>query len=168
MTDNTNETDNNDLRNNVHSQCPNNMGQNKQLYSSNLERDKYIQSLNAWINEAWQWQNYALRAPYYYLLNQQIDQASTNNVNYSRRPNLANNTQQNRTSTTGTEEYEKSERFIKVCVCFFFVVLSPTEGLVFSIPPVWKRILAECVDFIILFVAKLILTLIIFEILDKS
>lgn len=46
--------------------------------------------------------------------------------------------------------------------------LSPTEGLEFIIPPVWKRILAECVDFIILFIAKLVMTLIALELLDKS
>lgn len=125
MTDNV-ENDNN-LINNVHSQCPNNnINQNRQLYSTNLERDKYIQSLNAWITEAWQWQNYTLRVPYYYLLNQvnQTDnmQGNVNNIPYLRRPNLSNNNAapQNRTATGKLfHKYVTVVMYITICYTYF-------------------------------------------------
>ncbi|XP_068916380.1 protein FAM8A1 isoform X1 [Tenebrio molitor] len=109
---------------------------NTNLYQS---REEYLEKLKQWLDEARLWHGFCAGFPYYVSLQNQAESSAWNPI-YSTRP-LGNNNLRNQNNVPvfqpGTYE--------------------------FVIPPLWKRIVAEFLDFLILLLIKMVVTFIIIE-----
>ncbi|XP_026319590.1 uncharacterized protein LOC113230072 [Hyposmocoma kahamanoa] len=117
------------------------------------EREAYFQALRLWIQQAQIYQNLSTCFPYYMMTFQGMQNNPTNvpllNNNYQfhaqqfpfQVPNAARNDNQ-----TPNEGLSPSE------------VIGRHGGYEYVIPPLYKRLFAEFIDFILLFILKLIVT----------
>ncbi|XP_030022156.1 protein FAM8A1 [Manduca sexta] len=130
------------------------------------EREAYFQALRLWIQQAQMYQNLSTCFPYYMMTFQGLQNNPTNvpllNNNYQFQgqqfpfqvPNAPRNvpeTQPQNETLTPAE------------------VIARHGGYEYIIPPLYKRLIAEFIDFILLFILKLIVTFIavdMFELID--
>lgn len=130
------------------------------------ERDAYFQALRLWIQRAQMYQNLSTCFPYYMMTFQGLQSNQTNvpllNNNYQFQgqhfpfqvPNAPRNVQ---------ETQPQAEPIVPA------EVIARHGGYEYVIPPLHKRLFAEFIDFILLFILKLIVTFIavdMFELID--
>ncbi|RZF36913.1 hypothetical protein LSTR_LSTR004601 [Laodelphax striatellus] len=113
--------------------------------------EKYFQSLEKWLQEAYMWQSVTASFPYFLWYNHcaanqispSLIQNSAGQFPYPNLQNLGNNNQN--TQFQNTTIY---------------------EGIECKVPPLWKRLTAEFLDFIILFLIKLLVMFIAIDFVD--
>ncbi|XP_041975595.1 protein FAM8A1 [Aricia agestis] len=131
------------------------------------ERDAYFQALRLWIQQAQVYQNLSTCFPYYMMSIQGLQTNSTN-------PPLINNNYQ----LQGGQQFpfqipvpprppadnQQAEENLTAAE-----VISRHGGYEYIIPPLYKRLVAEFIDFLLLFILKLVVTFVavdVFEIID--
>jgi len=104
-----------------------------------MTAEEYSDSVRAWLAQAYQWQALAYSFPSYlaYQASLQQQQQNNNTNTSSSRPAQESTQQSTGSATPPTPELEWHE---------------------FTIPPLWKRVVAEIIDFFILFILKLVIT----------
>ncbi|VVC92629.1 unnamed protein product [Leptidea sinapis] len=127
------------------------------------EREAYFQALRLWIQQAQMYQSISSCFPYYMISLQGMQNAPTNV------PLLNNNYQFH------GQQFPFQVPFAQRAVPEGQVpatVLSPAEviqrhgGYEYIIPPLYKRLLAEFIDFMLLFILKLIVTFVAVDMFD--
>ncbi|XP_054268513.1 protein FAM8A1-like [Macrosteles quadrilineatus] len=120
--------------------------------------EKYFADLEKWLHEAYMWQGVAASFPYFLMCNQYMSQFPSNTGNEHtgnvRNPFLHDPTGRN---NAGFQQQQTRVTF--------------SHGIECKIPALWKRLLAEFLDFLILFILKLAVTWIaidFFEIIDLA
>lgn len=116
-------------------------------------REEYTRELETWVNEARMWQHISSNFPYFLLLNNSL---TANTVENDPLINVQDNLRNINDTLQRPNQYRQPEDLVE------------NEAYEFVIPPIWKRVLAEAIDFIILFVLKLALTLVVLEMVDTS
>ncbi|XP_049883093.1 protein FAM8A1 [Pectinophora gossypiella] len=130
------------------------------------EREAYFQALRLWIQQAQMYQNLSTCFPYYMMTFQGLQNNPTNvpllNNNYQFQgqqfpfqiPNVPRNAPDNQPQAEALTPVE---------------VIARHGGFEYVIPPLYKRLLAEFIDFMLLFILKLIVTFVavdMFEFID--
>uniref|UniRef100_A0A1B6LKG6 RDD domain-containing protein n=1 Tax=Graphocephala atropunctata TaxID=36148 RepID=A0A1B6LKG6_9HEMI len=121
--------------------------------------DKYFSDLEKWLHEAYMWQGVAASFPYFLMCNQYMSQFSVNNANNGNFPNPFNPNDTTVLGNVGFQNVGLQNRTTNL------------HGIQCKIPALWKRLLAEFLDFLILFILKLAVTWIaidFFEIVDLT
>ncbi|XP_046382699.1 protein FAM8A1 isoform X2 [Ischnura elegans] len=98
---------------------------------------EYINALEKWLQEAYMWQCVSAWFPYM-LMSHQLSASSSRD---------GNNVGFHNTATSGIRRQED-------------------QGVIYKIPPLWKRFVAEFLDFLLLFSAKLLITIVAVDFLD--
>lgn len=128
----------------------------EKLYTPN----DYFPALEKWLHEAYMWQNVVASFPYFLLYNHCANHSgSLNSLNVP--GTLAFNGNNYSTPNYFQQQIGRNENTTTQD--------SSVEGIECRIPPMWKRLIAEFLDFSILFILKLGVTFIaidFFEIID--
>ncbi|XP_063976844.1 protein FAM8A1 [Diachasmimorpha longicaudata] len=130
----------------------------KEKFCTMEERTEYFTKLEKWLQEAYAWQTVAAMFPYY-LMSGQILQPNGNNF----LPQLSPNTRAPASPSGPSVTENDSTRLRGSRDSRPGPVLTP-EGIEYRIPPIWKRIVAELIDSVMLFVLKLMITFIALDI----
>lgn len=129
------------------------------------EREAYFQALRLWIQQAQLYQNISTCFPYYMMTFQGLQNNPTNvpllNNNYQFQgqqiPFNVPNTPRNTPEQPQVENLTPAE------------VIARHGGYEYVIPPLYKRLIAEFIDFMLLFILKLVVTFVVvdmFELID--
>lgn len=110
-------------------------------------REQYLERLNKWLNDARLWHSYCAGFPQFYMNN--VNRFNISNENSD---NFNQNLFQRRTNVTSSNRIPDANTGIPQPIHYEFVI-----------PPVWKRVTAELVDFFILLVIKMVMTLMLLE-----
>uniref|UniRef100_A0A1B6JWX9 RDD domain-containing protein n=1 Tax=Homalodisca liturata TaxID=320908 RepID=A0A1B6JWX9_9HEMI len=122
--------------------------------------DKYFSDLEQWLHEAYMWQGVAASFPYFLMCNQYMSQFSVNNASIGNVQNPFNPTDTTLHGNLGFQPVVGLQNRT-----------TNRNGIQCRIPALWKRLLAEFLDFLILFILKLAVTWIaidFFEIIDLA
>ncbi|KAG8225824.1 hypothetical protein J437_LFUL005631 [Ladona fulva] len=146
-------------------------GSNQIAYKNTAE---YINALEKWLQEAYMWQCVSAWFPYM-LMSQQLSGATLtvgsrgenpfgsfdpNNGLFSFSPNI------NPPSSTQTSRDGSNSAFRSVGSAATRRPEDQVGGVIYKIPSLWKRCVAEFLDFLLLFSAKLMITFIAVDFLD--
>ncbi|XP_060537457.1 protein FAM8A1 [Cylas formicarius] len=133
------------------------------------ERDEYFELLRNWLDDARLWQNISTRAPSPAGTNQNSHLNSSRNFaqSYVWDQNFINNILRQRVPLGGYYTTLGNLQDIPLFATYPFNltpnVRQPPTSYEFVIPPLWKRLVAEFIDFMILFSVKLALTFLLME-----
>uniref|UniRef100_A0A1B6HR62 RDD domain-containing protein n=1 Tax=Homalodisca liturata TaxID=320908 RepID=A0A1B6HR62_9HEMI len=109
--------------------------------------DKYFSDLEQWLHEAYMWQGVAASFPYFLMCNQYMSQFSVNNASIGNVQNPFNPTDTTLHGNLGFQPVVGLQNRT-----------TNRNGIQCRIPALWKRLLAEFLDFLILFILKLAVT----------
>jgi len=111
--------------------------------TSPITAEAYSESVRQWLVQAYQWQAISYSFPSYLAYQASLQQQNTQGAVTS---STASNAPASVTATQTVAEQRNEQR------------PQENEWHEFTIPPLWKRIVAEIIDFFILFVLKLVVT----------
>ncbi|KAK9505971.1 hypothetical protein O3M35_009924 [Rhynocoris fuscipes] len=111
--------------------------------------EEYSKDLREWMHQAYFWQSVTAAFPYY-LMSQYAQQITNNQIPLHSRGTTVSPTQQELPTETLQTDRENI----------------PNNGIECRIPPFWKRIVAEFIDFLILFFLKLGVTYVAIDFFD--
>lgn len=145
-----------DENKNTRKSTPVTSAEQQKVYST---PEEYFRALEKWLQEAYMWQSVTASFPYYLACSQYMNQASgtSNNNTSQNQPGFTFPGQPTRTQPQNTRQTPAPAQAV------------PANGIECKIPAIWKRLAAEFLDFLILFVLKLAVTFMaidFFEIID--
>lgn len=147
-------TSDNDDNKNASNATPITSTEQQKVYST---PEEYFKALEKWLQEAYMWQSVTASFPYFLACSQYMNQVSgASNTNVSQnQPGFTF------PPTTGTRPQNTGQTPPPA--------QAPANGIECKIPAIWKRLAAEFLDFLILFILRLAVTFMaidFFEIID--